>query len=266
MRVRELVKTRATIAVYRSRAVRESARFSIREIAGPGGRVGLYRLRHGPGHVVLRHRSRDLEIFHELIVADAYRPPQAVERALAGVIEPRIVDLGANIGLFGVASLRRWPAAKLTAFEPDPDNLALLRRCVDLNQANNRWHVIEAFASAEAGHVLFRSGLESYSRQARPDEASTRHVISVPAVDVFDYLADADVVKLDIEGAEWDIIADSRLRRSGLRALVIEYHNRSDTDPHCYAERLLNGAGFSVQRVHRDDELGLGMLWAWRTT
>ncbi len=263
--VRRWLKTPATIAIYRSRIVRESLRFCARETLGRQGHVAAYRVRGTRARIVLRHRTRDLEIFHELIVADAYRPPAPVVELMARISEPRIVDLGANIGLFGVRALSRWPAATLTAYEPDPENVKLLERCIALNGAQDRWRFIAAFAATRSGEVRFRPGMESYSRQARPDERDEDGIITVPMLDAFDDLSQAHLLKMDIEGAEWEILSDPRLRASELRAIVLEYHDLPNADPHEEAERLLCGAGFTVQRVHRDEQLGLGMLWGWRT-
>ena len=42
--------------------------------------------------------------------------------------------------------------------------------------------------------------------------------------DVLGQIAEADLVKMDIEGGEWGILADPRIARQ--RALVLEYHPR----------------------------------------
>lgn len=250
--------------------MREPLRFCVRELFGRPGRVAGYRLRGSGSHVVLRHRTRDIEIFHELIVADAYRPPAAVDTLTSAIHELRIVDLGANIGLFGVRALTRWPKATLTAYEPEPENLRLLERCIALNDAQERWRVVAAFAATSPGGVRFRAGMESYSRRAHPDErewgdeGDEGAIITVPMQDAFEHVSSAHLLKMDIEGAEWDILGDPRLRSSDLRAIVLEYHDLPEADPHETAERLLRDAGFNVQRVQSDERLGLGMLWGWR--
>src|SRR5437588_690120 len=76
--VTRLLKNRVTVAAKRSLAVRESLRFLARETGGRQGRVASYSLRRYDAGVALRHRTRDLEIFHELVVADAYHPPAPV--------------------------------------------------------------------------------------------------------------------------------------------------------------------------------------------
>ena len=89
--------------------------------------------------------------------------------------------------------------------------------------------------------------------------------ITVPMVDVMDQVAGADLVKIDIEGGEWEILTDARFAASPPRAIVLEYHPHlcPEADPRAAAERLLHDAHMTVEPIwHRDD--GYGMLWAWR--
>ena len=51
-----------------------------------------------------------------------------------------------------------------------------------------------------------------------------------PRVDVFPYLAAADLVKIDIEGSEWEILADARFAGIAARVLVLEYHPQGSSE------------------------------------
>jgi len=259
---RRHLKTPSTVALHRSLAVRETARFVAREWTAPPGRVGRYRLRQGDRWVVVRHRSRDMEVFHELLVSRAYDPPPEARAAMGALRRPRIADLGANIGLFGVRALTLWPQARIDAIEPDPANAGILREVVALNGAAERWSVVEAFAAPQAGTVRFLSGQESYSRAAWDTEVD--HVVEVPQVDVFGVLADADLVKIDIEGAEWAILEDDRWGALRPSAVILEYHGRPGVDTHALARAALTRCGLHYRSLHRDDELGIGVLWGWR--
>ena len=99
------------------------ARFVLADLVTSRGQVRTWPLRAG-GTVTLMHR-RDLEAFHELMVAGEYEPPAE----LAGRLNDaeRILDIGGNIGMFAHWARRRWPAAAITSFEPDPENLAVFR-------------------------------------------------------------------------------------------------------------------------------------------
>jgi len=75
----------------------------------------------------------------------------------------------------------------------------------------------------------------------------------------------ADLVKVDIEGGEWDILLDPRFAQNPPRAIVLEYHPHlcPGDDPRAAAQEALARAGLSMAPIwHRAD--GYGMLWAWR--
>ena len=89
--------------------------------------------------------------------------------------------------------------------------------------------------------------------------------IRVPIRDVLGEIRDADLVKIDIEGGEWEILQDPRFRAAPPRVLVLEYHPHLGPagDPRQAAEEALRQAGLRIADIwHRDD--GYGMVWAWR--
>jgi FkbM family methyltransferase len=249
-----------TALVLRARTVRPSLAFLARARARRGGAYA-YRLRENGLRVVIRHGTGDEvtlgEVFHE----HDYRPPPEIEPCLAGV--ERIVDLGANVGLFGAFAAGRWPRAEIHAFEPDPANAAIHERAIALNALQRRWTLVRAAAGATDGNVAFVAGEVALSRLATEGEANT---IEVPLHDVIDELADADLVKIDIEGGEWAILGDPRFRAAPPRALVLEYHPRfcPNGDPRGAAESALAAAGLTVRSVWQRPD-GHGMLWAWRS-
>jgi hypothetical protein len=91
-------------------------------------------------------------------------------------------------------------------------------------------------------------------------------VITVEARDPFPDLATADVVKVDIEGGEWGLLADPRFATLPARVICIEYHlvgARSD-DPGADAERMVRAGGWNVRHELRPNMPGHGMVWGWR--
>ncbi len=171
-----------------------------------------------------------------------------------------MVDLGANIGLFGIFMLERDPGARIFAVEADPANAEILRRCIAANVGLGDWQVIEAVASVQEGSVAFVAGRHSLSHIAGPGEPG----VEVPALDVFPLLEGADLLKMDIEGGEWPILADPRLAATAVRALVLEYHAFSCPEPNARvaATEALTRAGFEVQPAGGTDDYGV--VWAWR--
>ena len=77
------------------------------------------------------------------------------------------------------------------------------------------------------------------------------------------FLDRSDLAKIDIEGAEWAILGDSRFARSLRRASCSSSIRTSSpgADPRSAALRLLGGAGTSVASA-LDLGPGHGLLWA----
>lgn len=217
--------------------------------------LGTYRLRERPAvTVMVRHGTPDLGVLDEVFAERIYTPPRPL--APPG----RVLDLGGNVGLFGAWARVQWPAAEITSVEPDPTNLEVLRACAAANGGS--WRVVPAAAAARAGELAFTAGRFAMSSLA---EAGARDTVTVPAVDVLPWLAEADLAKLDIEGGEWDILADPRLATAGPAALVLEYHPHRcpGRDATATARALLAAAGYAVEAVRPRPD-GVGMLWAFR--
>jgi hypothetical protein len=162
--------------VRSARAVSEPVRFTALQLAGPR-RESAYRLKESGLIVHLRHRTRDLAIFKEIFGANAwpsvYEPPAAVESIVAAADEPRVLDVGANIGLFGVFAVERW-GASVESFEPDPGNVPLLRRTIAANGLQSRWTLREVAVSNRDGELPFVSGLFAESQLSGVGDPAAR--------------------------------------------------------------------------------------------
>jgi FkbM family methyltransferase len=218
----------------RARVLEPGWRFLWREVVARRPVQRTYRLRRSGQRVVLRHRTPDLGGLTEVFVNDDYAFGEDVLAALPAGRPVRVVDLGANIGLFGLKLLAARPDAQIVAVEPDPANARVLRETIEQNDAQPSWRVIEACAAAEDGVRSFVAG-EYLTSRIGPGG------IEVRAIDVFPLLEDADLIKIDIEGAERDLLADPRFASLEARVLYLEYH-----PPHSREEivGLLRAAGF----------------------
>jgi FkbM family methyltransferase len=216
--------------------------------------LAAYRLRESGRIVHLRHRTQDLGGFTEVFVQRNYDPPSPALDILRALPNGFLAaDLGANIGLFGVRLLGTRPDARVLAFEPDPASAEVLRASIAANDAADQWQVIDACAGTRDGAVAFQDGEFLHSRvvQGPPNTA---------AVDVFPLIRDAGLVKIDIEGSEGDILADSRFLDLQARLIAIEYH---PPHPRRWVEDRFRDAGFTM-RPFRERLPGVGEFWAWR--
>lgn len=157
---------------------------------------------------------------------------------------PYIIDGGANIGLSVLYFKRLYPLAEIVAFEPDPYIFGLL-------QQNLRSHGHDdvrlercALWSSETSLLFHGDGADG-GRVVREDVGGT----PVQAVRLRPYLdRRVDLLKLDVEGAETEVLRDCRDALDKVESLYVEYHSTVGQPQtlHVVLEILVS-AGFRVQ-------------------
>ena len=153
-----------------------------------------------------------------------------IHRLLDRFVKPgsTVVDVGANIGYNTLHAARRaGPSGRVIAIEPTPDNLAVLRRNVAAAGLGNV--VIEAKAAGRVAgrRDLFVRGAVSAVNSLFPLScyASVTDVFPVPVVPLDDLVDEADVVKIDVEGAGLDVLEGMpRMLRAAQVVLIVEWH------------------------------------------
>jgi FkbM family methyltransferase len=256
---------RATGAL-RGVLVRESGRFALNELR-PRHVTTRYTLRgRGGRQVVVRHHTSDVIELDMAFSGGEFEPPPEAAAVLGELVDPRAVDLGANIGLFSIWLLDCHPNARIVSYEPDPGNAAVLERTIEINGLGDRWTLRRAAAAISDGMLSFMAGHGTTSRVVDRMDPDGDGVITVEARDPFADLADADVVKVDIEGGEWTLVADSRFARLPARVVCVEYHLRGapSDDPGADAVRMVRAGGWTVHHELRPNMPGHGMVWGWR--
>lgn len=163
---------------------------------------------------------------------DEYAPPR--EFAMPRDDVRTVLDIGANIGITALYFSLLYPNARIYAFEPSPDNFTVLQK----NAANcSRIRVFNfGLGSENASLELYASdnplNFGGYSLHATGSDTSRKTSIAVRAVaDVLRELDldRIDVVKVDTEGAEWDILTafpGEALER--VQLIVGELHGNRD--------------------------------------
>lgn len=147
------------------------------------------------------------------------------------------VDCGANIGL--ITKMAAWDGATVYAYEPDPSAFSFLQRyCGRMPNVNL---VNKAVLDKDSTMPLFRHkdfsqdrGFnQSSSLLAGKQNVDAENQIIVDVVDIARILSAIDgeiaVLKIDVEGAEFDIldrIIDSSLHKK-VRKIWVETHEDS---------------------------------------
>jgi FkbM family methyltransferase len=158
-----------------------------------------------------------------------------------------IVDVGANVGAATIWMARRAPAARIVAVEPSPEALASLRGNVKANGLEDRVTVVGCALGAVAGTALLATGGTTVSQGVKVATGPSVPVAVKNLASVMESadMVTVDVIKMDCEGAEYEIIrsmgSELLLR---VKAVVGEYHPLSGHSPE-ELEHDLRAAGFS---------------------
>ena len=121
-----------------------------------------------------------------------------------------------------------YPQARIIGFEPDPAVFPYLEENVARNGLKDV-KLVQAALAAKEGTLAFYSDGKYGSTLAEHlpadiPEGWTKY--EVPCVRLRDYLTEpVDFLKMNIEGAEWEVLADSEDHLRHVREMVIEYHH-----------------------------------------
>ena len=165
-----------------------------------------------------------------------------------------VVDIGGGIGDYTIFAAYNHPNARVLAYEPFPESYRLLRENLNLNQIDN----VETFSQAVSSQ---ESTLQFGSLSSDPLSMQTAHDMPVPAGDVLQVPAVSlasilnglaggriDLLKLDCEGAEYDILlnsAPSALEK--IDRIVMEYHDGITPFDHDDLVKHLTNCGYKVE-------------------
>ncbi len=164
----------------------------------------------------------------------------------------RVIDIGANVGVFSLWAARR--GATVVAYEPSPRTFSFLA-------SNTEGRPIEAVRGAVVGE------LPSGRRETRlylHDERSTRNTllaieigsgdeltqsVVVPAYRLRDVLDDGcELLKIDAEGSEYEMLSNTPadvLRRA--ERVVVEFHRLAGDPEDLF--RILRSSGFEARML-----------------
>ncbi len=186
-----------------------------------------------------------LSNFRAIFVEQMYQFHSVTDR-------PVILDCGANIGLSVLYFKRLYPRAIVTAFEPDPRIFAVLQS----NIAHSGYSDIKLEMAAVwwcRTEIEFAAEGADAGRIARSGDQWNR--ISVPTVRLRDHLnGPIDFLKLDIEGAETEVLSDCSDVIRNVKHIFVEYHS-FERERQTLGRLLdtLAGAGFRVY-IHSFNE------------
>ncbi len=180
----------------------------------------VLRLRNGLSYAI-RAGTMDLSIVNEASILNPYLGGNRITLAPDMVV----MDVGANIGDFTLQAAARCPRGRVIAVEPVTEHVEALKRNIELNGFSNIEVLQLALGDVEGQSEIHVAGLASSGTFARPGtrsemvrKASLSTLMKELAIERLDLL------KLDCEGAEWQILAGADDLFPRIRQICMEYH------------------------------------------
>jgi FkbM family methyltransferase len=164
-----------------------------------------------------------------------------------------IVDVGANIGAYSTwAAAFLGPNGRLVAVEPNPTSFQMLKR--SLADVGTNASAFQCACGAEEGELpLFSepgytvsSSLTNFAAATRTDVVQIRRLDDL--LDESD-VADVDLLKIDVEGAELLVLAGGLRTLKRTRRVVLE---TTEGDLGSRIREMLSSAGFELASVEAE--------------
>lgn len=195
----------------------------------------------------VRRQAREMQRVVEVYAARPYH--RYLSSLEAGAT---IIDIGANIGSFSVLAASRCPGAAVYSYEPFPESYQLLEDNVALNGLTGQIHAFNlGVAGAKGQRDLFIDDSQSGGHGMFSDRADSQritiNVVSLADVFTDNALNSCDLLKMDCEGAEFEILygAPEALLQS-IRMMVFEIHASRAANKVAEVKTFLEDQGFVV--------------------
>lgn len=161
--------------------------------------------------------------------------------------KPRILDLGANIGLSVIWFKENFPKSEILAIEADPN---IYQYLMDNTSGLDGVSIKNIAAWDEDGELSFYSEGADGGRIEQAAELSPTKTVKVASVDIRRILKENgpfDFIKMDIEGAEARVLPACRGYLQETRYVFCEYHSTESEKQH-FAELVsfLKDEGFRL--------------------
>jgi FkbM family methyltransferase len=139
---------------------------------------------------------------------------------------PLIIDCGANIGISVLYYKKQYPEAKVIAFEPESKIFEFLQSNLKANDINDAVLINKAVWNNDETLHFSNEGADASRISELDSDKEFGSTYPVEAVRLSKYINEpVDFLKLDIEGAEVEVIKEVEHKLKWVENIFIEYHS-----------------------------------------
>lgn len=210
----------------------------------------------------------DESVFNEIFIEREYK---VLDPIILNARSP-VIDIGAHIGMFSVYCACFNSTMQIFAYEPDIENYAAMKENLKLNNVQNVLARNVAVGGVIGERILYLSR-DSHNHSIVGAEGAgdfsgvEKKVQAVTLERIFaqNRLASASLVKMDCEGAEFEILEN--LPGSVFAAVenfYVEYHEYSDEMKPVRLKEIFQKNGFKIEMRPSFYDKRMGFILARR--
>jgi FkbM family methyltransferase len=169
-----------------------------------------------------------------------------------------ILDIGAQSEIFSIYALSKNKSAKIFSFEPDPENYIQLKENIEKNKIEKNITPINKALSKGNGKISFYIHPESSRANSIYEKNGEKtEVDSISLKQLFTELKikKCDIMKMDIEGAEYETLYNSPKEvLNKIKIIFIECHEHSKINKKYNKEGMINFLSENGFKIIKDKE------------
>lgn len=205
----------------------------------------------------------DESVWAEIFKWREYRIAEEVIKTKNAVI----FDIGAHAGFFALYCLALNDTAKVISVEPEEKNLVAMKDNLELNSSIKKVVIIPGALTLVDGDCFLKISIDSHNHHILGNDESDEGVVKVEGFSLLTLLKKSktkkvNLLKMDIEGGEWDLLESWGSEEWGVIAnLVFEYHENSNHKKDELLE-VLRQNGFGAQAFPSKFDKTMGIIFA----
>ena len=186
-------------------------------------------------------------IFREIFIDECY------DEALQSITTdfPYILEIGGNTGLFALRAKTLYPKARIHSFEPEAQNYSAFKSLIQKNELEDVYVYKEAVGS-ESGLINLHLNDKNVGGHSTENTFAGNRIETVAMVSILDVLEEHlifDLVKIDCEGAEYQILMTLEPKHTGqVPKIIFETINEGAKTRNLFAH--LTSIGYTIRPSH----------------
>lgn len=197
----------------------------------------------------MRVNSSDFLVWEQIFIREEYKKPIEIIKQKINISERiNIIDCGANIGSSPAYFNTFFKDANIIALEPFKSSYEILERNLNINNINHT-SILGALWSKRVNLDIVRDFRDKKEWSVRTIESFEGDIKAFTLNDIVEMnkLQFIDILKVDIEGGEFEAFLNSKLNKDCLKkikAVIMEIHDEAGNRERLY--RCINKEGFTM--------------------